>query len=164
MTFYTIDGTPLPSIFSSKLNTATKKQYLEVKALNISDVGKYFLKGVIEKNGCVEELHFTVSVNAAPTVAFAAPIGTATTVGGPPAILNAYFGAVMKYKIADTQLRDTDMHEFIEMKTYTYSYAAKNYPNLDKYLPTKNLDIGKDYIYARCDKWLLSAGTAFFIT
>ena len=56
MVFSMIDGTDLPAIFESKLDPATNKQYLEVKALNITDVKKYYLRGVIKKNGCEEIL------------------------------------------------------------------------------------------------------------
>ena len=137
-----------------------------MNATNTTEVGKYYLKGVIEKNGCQEDVHFTVTVNSAPTVAFAVPLGTATTIGGPPAILTGYFGAVMKYKIPDTQLNDTDLHNAIEIKTYTYSYAASNYPNPDVYIQSIQLDIDPDnmYVYAKCGLWLAAGATADFIT
>ena len=59
----------------------------------------------------------------------------------------------------------TGLPRFIDEGAWWFNHKS-NYPNPDVYTPTTLLDIDTDkmYIYSKCDLWLLSAGTADFMT
>jgi len=83
------------------------KQYLEVFTTNYSDVGKYYLKGVISKYQCLEDVYFTVTVNTPPIIAIPTPIVIYEDIKTKESLLIATF-------------YDIDMHHFIDYKIYNF--------------------------------------------
>jgi hypothetical protein len=68
------DGSAIPPFMSAQIIAATTKQYLSIQTNSYLDVGKYYLKAVIQKYSCVEDVYFSVVINTPPIISFAPTI------------------------------------------------------------------------------------------
>ena len=99
------------------------EKYLLVEPLTEEDEGRYFVSSKIEKDGCVEEIDFSVTVNTETTVNFPAVDLIPDAALWP----NIWDGIRSKKNMTGTTpIHDLDLHDIIDVRFYAFDPAGAN--------------------------------------